>query len=205
MSESKSIDEELRRELLEMVANDMSTREELAADGSLFEGYHPRMEAVHNSNSARLSAIIDERGWPGLSLAGGDGEDAAWIIVQHSIGEPAFQRRALSLLKEAVGRGEAHAWQAAYLEDRICACEGRPQIYGTQYDWDESGELSPYPRIQDAERVNERRRAVGLGTLEEDLARMRAGAASSREKPPSDLAKRRKEEEDWARSVGWRD
>ncbi len=136
MNESNSIDQKLRRELLDMMANDMSTRDELAADGSLFEGYHPRMEAVHRSNSARLSAIIDERGWPGLSLVGDDGEDAAWMIVQHSIGEPAFQRRALELLKEAVARGEARAWQAAYLEDRICACEGRPQIYGTQYDWD---------------------------------------------------------------------
>ena len=203
MSECDSIDEELRRELLELVAKDMSTRDELAADGSLFDGYHPRMEAVHRSNSARLSAIIDERGWPGLSLAGDDGEDAAWVIVQHSIGEPAFQRRALALLKEAVARGEAPAWQVAYLEDRIRACEGRPQIYGTQYDWDESGEMSPHPRIQDAERVNERRRSVGLGTLEESLARVRA--ASSSEKPPSDLAKRLKEEEDWARSVGWRD
>jgi hypothetical protein len=204
MKAGESVDEELRRELLEMAAKDLSTREELAADGSLFEGYHARMEAVHRRNSARLSSIIDERGWPGVSLAGEDGEDAAWMIVQHSIGGPAFQRRALELLKDASARGEAPPWQVAYLEDRIRACEGRPQIYGTQYDWDENGEMSPYPQIQDADRVNERRRALGLGTLEENLARMRAGAASSPEKPPADLEKRRKEEDDWARSVGWR-
>ena len=204
MSDGRSVDENLRRELLEMMAEDNSVREELAADGSLFEGYHPRMEAVHRRNSARLSVIFDERGWPGLSLAGEDGEEAAWVIVQHSIGEPAFQRRGLELLKEAAARGEAPRWQVAYLEDRICACEGRPQIYGTQYDWDENGEMSPYPAIEDAERVNERRRAAGLVTLEENLARMRAQAASSSERPPADLAKRRKEEDDWARRVGWR-
>lgn len=205
MSDGKSIDENLRRELLEMVAEDNATREELAADGSLFEGYHPRMEAVHRRNSARLSAIFDACGWPGLSLAGEDGEGAAWLIVQHAIGEPAFQRRGLELLKEAAARAEAPEWQVAYLEDRIRACEGRPQIYGTQYDWDENGEMSPYPRIEDAEHVNERRRAAGLATLEENLARMRAQAASSAERPPSDLAKRRKGEDDWARKVGWRD
>jgi hypothetical protein len=187
-----------------MVAEDRATREELASDGSLFEGYHPRMEAVHRRNAARLSAIIGERGWPGVSLAGDDGEDAAWIIVQHSIGEPAFQRRGLELLKRAAAQGEAPPWQAAYLEDRIRACEGRPQIYGTQYDWDEGGEMSPYPPIEDAENVDERRRAVGLETLEENLTRMRAGVAASSEKPPSDVAARRREADEWARSVGWR-
>ncbi|HVF88516.1 MAG TPA: DUF6624 domain-containing protein, partial [Blastocatellia bacterium] len=200
MSDRGAIDHGLRRELLEMAAEDMAAREELASDGALFEGYHPRMEAVHRRNSARLSAIIDERGWPGVGLAGDDGEDAAWIILQHSIGEPAFQRRGLKLLKGAAARGEAPPWQAAYLEDRIRACEGRPQIYGTQYGWDESGEMSPCPPIEDEENVNERRRAVGLGTLEENLARVRAGVAASSEKPPSDPEKRRREEEEWARS-----
>jgi hypothetical protein len=204
MNEGIKPDEELRRALLEMLAEDMSTREELASDGSLFEGYHPRMEAVHRRNSARLAEIFDGRGWPGLSLAGEDGEEAAWVIVQHSIGEPAFQRRGLELLKEAAARGEAPPWQVAYLEDRIRACEGRPQVYGTQYDWDDNGEMSPYPPIEDAENVDERRRALGLGTLEANMKRMRAGVAASTEKPPADLAKRRKEEDEWARSVGWR-
>lgn len=204
MNGGTMIDEELRRALLDMLDEDSSTREELARDGSLFEGYHPRMEAVHRRNSARLAGIFDERGWPGVSLAGADGEDAAWVIVQHSIGEPAFQRRALELLKEATARGEAPPWQAAYLEDRIRACEGRPQVYGTQYDWDDNGEMSPYPPIEDAENVDERRRAVGLGTLEANLRAMRAGVAASTEKPPPDLARRRKDEDDWARFVGWR-
>jgi len=204
MDEGILIDEELRRELLEMVAEDGATREELASDGSLFGGYHPRMEAVHKRNSARLAEIFNERGWPGLSLAGADGEDAAWLIVQHSISAPAFQRRGLELLKDASARGEAPPWQVAYLEDRIRALEGRPQLYGTQYDWDDKGEMSPHPPIEDAENVNERRRAVGLGTLEASLRGMRAGVAASTEKPPADLTKRRKEEADWARSVGWR-
>ena len=33
-------------------------REELASDGSLFEGYHPRMREVHERNAASLSAML---------------------------------------------------------------------------------------------------------------------------------------------------
>jgi hypothetical protein len=40
-------------------------------------------------------------------------------------------------------RGDAPALQAAMLEDRIRAFEGRPQRYGTQFDWDANGEPSP--------------------------------------------------------------
>ena len=36
----------LRNELLTMVVEDRQVRAELAADGSLFEGYHPRMREV---------------------------------------------------------------------------------------------------------------------------------------------------------------
>src|SRR5437867_11909659 len=61
---------DLRRELLLMVAEDLRTREELAENGSLYGAYHPRMQQVHQRNAARLREILDEHGWPGLSLVG---------------------------------------------------------------------------------------------------------------------------------------
>ena len=126
--------ESLRRELVSMAESDLSVREELITEGSLGGfGYHPRMEAVHQSNAARLREIIEQWGWPGKRLAGEDGARAAWLIAQHAIGEPSFMRRCLSLLKEAASKGEAALWQAAMLEDRIRMYEGRPQVYGTQF------------------------------------------------------------------------
>ena len=44
----------LGAELARLADEDLALREELAADGSLFEGYHPRMEALHGRNAARL-------------------------------------------------------------------------------------------------------------------------------------------------------
>src|ERR1043165_1783960 len=112
-------DENLRRELLAMLEEDLSVREELAAEGSLFDGYHRRMQAVHRRNAARLAEIIEQYGWPGRGLVGDDAARAAWMIVQHAISEPDLQRRVLVLIKEAAASGEAPLWQAAMLEDRI--------------------------------------------------------------------------------------
>jgi hypothetical protein len=193
----------LRDELLAMAAEDQQVRAELAADGSLFDGYHPRMQVVHDKNAARLTKIIEEYGWPGLSLVGEDGAHAAWLVLQHAIGNPPLQRRGLELLRQAVAQGEAPALGAAMLEDRIRFFEGRPQVYGIQFDWDESGELGPLP-IEDEASVDERRQSVGLGPLAEDIQRKRDEMAWSLEKAPSDWAERQKQFEAWARTVGWR-
>ena len=200
----RQIDDRLRRYLIAMAAADLALREELAADGSLFGGYHPRMQQLHSRNAEGLLAIIRQHGWPGHSLVGRDGAEAAWLIAQHAVAEPDVQRQALVLIREAAQRGEAQLWQAAMLEDRVRMLEGRRQLYGTQFDWDEDGEMSPYPEIEDAGGVDERRRAVGLGPLREDIMRKRAETEQTRERPPEDLARRREEIEEWARSVGWR-
>lgn len=187
----------LHHELLALTAEDLRVRAELAAEGSLFDGYHPRMEQVHRRNALRLAEILDEHGWPGASRVGDDGAEAAWLIVQHAIGEPALQRRCRGLLEAAVADGEAPAWQAAMLEDRIRMFEGRPQRYGTQLLPDEQGMPRPYT-IEDPENVEERRRAVGLEPLSDVLNRQKP------EPPPRDRQRFEREYEVWLLRVGWR-
>ena len=184
-------------ELLAMAADDLRVREELAAEGSLYDGYHPRMESVHRRNAARLATLLDERGWPVASSVGQDGAEAAWLIAQHAIGEPEFQRRCLRLLQNAAASGEVPAWQPATLEDRIRRFEGRPQLYGTQIEPDGSGQPQPYV-IEDPEHVDERRRAVGLKPLSECLAR------EKRVPVPRDRERFEREYHAWLRRVGWR-
>ncbi len=152
----------LRQELLDMAEEDLRVRADLAADGSLYRGYDARMRAVHDRNANRLARILSERGWPGEARVGPDAAQAAWLIAEHAIVQPAFQRQALSALSAAARRGEVPAWQVVSLEDRIRTFEGRPQRYGTQFDWDASGQLNPLP-IEDPLGVDERRQAVGFG------------------------------------------
>lgn len=193
-----------RTELLELAALDLRTREALARTGELFEGYHPRMAAVHGANAERLRRIVEAIGWPTAALVGAEAAEAAWLVVQHAIGEPQLQRGVLPVLWEHARRGEVPGWQAALLEDRVRALEGRPQRYGTQLDWDEHGELSPWPAVEEPETVEERRMEVGLPPLAEVLAERRQQAAAEGNRPPADLQARREEMDAWARSVGWR-
>lgn len=194
----------LESRLRRLLDHDRETRAELAASGELFDGYHPLMEAVHRSNARALETILDESGWPGRSRVGEAGAEAAFRIAQHAISLPDFQRRCLELLRGAVAAGEAPGWQAAMLEDRIRFNERRPQRYGTVFDWDESGELSPWS-IDDAAGVDERRAAVDLGPLAEAVADLRGRAAREGDRPPGDWLARQRRIAEWARQVGWID
>jgi hypothetical protein len=159
------INEELRRELLTMRAEDMRVRQELLESGELSGSYVPRMEAVHIRNAARLRELIAVHGWPDETLACKDGAEAAWFIVQHAIGEPIFQREMLELLQACSHAKRVPLWHAAYLEGRIAMNEGRPQIYGTQWmDDPQDGQVRPWS-IAEPDRVDELRAAVGLGPL----------------------------------------
>lgn len=144
-----------------MSRRDFETRQRLAQNLSLFNGYYPEMRAVHEENASILDDVIQESGWPTSAIVGEIGAEAAWLIVQHAIGLPEFQRRRFKLLKKAAVRGEIPAWQPAFLLDRILIYEGKPQVYGTAFDWDEDGLMSPRP-IADPASVDERRAAVGL-------------------------------------------
>jgi hypothetical protein len=192
-----------RARLIAAARRDLETRARLARSGALFGGYHPEMEAVHAENAALLAQAFDALGWPGRGLIGDDGAGAAFLILQHAIGHPELQRRGLALMLDAIPLGQANALDAAYLSDRIAIFEGGEQTFGTQFDWDASGQLSPAP-IREPETLDERRASVGLPPIAETIAEMRANAAAEGETAPADLAQRRAEFEAWARRAGWR-
>jgi hypothetical protein len=194
-------DRDLANRLLAMAARDIETRDRLAQSGQLENGYHPQMRAVHEANADELSQIIMTIGWPDSSLVGPEAAEAAWLVVQHAISRPQLQRAVAPLLASAVERGLAPAAQLAYLTDRICYFEGRPQIYGTQFVRGDDGEWTPYP-IEDLGKVNERRAAVGLDPLAQAVSRHRAVPAP---RPTSEQVRRhRVAADEFAHEVGWR-
>jgi hypothetical protein len=189
------MDEALRAELLGMDELDQTVRAELAADGSLFHGYHPRMAAVHDENAARLREIIREHGWPTTALVGPDGTKAAHRIAQHAINHPDFMRECRALIEAASERGEVPREQFAYIDDRIRVFEGLPQRYGTQWQGGVNG-LEPCP-LDDRIAVDRRRRELGLPSLDE----MRR--PSSERLTAAEVERQRAEELAWRRRVGW--
>lgn len=192
----------LVEDLLRLRRRDESARTRLVESGVLFEGYSAEMEAIHLENAEELETILEDYGWPGASLVGEDGAEAAWLVAQHAISHPRFQRHCLRLLARAVAAQDAPPWQEAYLRDRIRMNENRPQVYGTQLDWDAEGELSPW-EIEAPAEVDKRRAEVGLMPLAEAVELARQRAEDEGHGPPPDPEASRQEQELWARRVGW--
>lgn len=125
------------------------------------------------------------------------------MIVQHAIGLPRFMRACLEVMESAASHGRVPRWQVALLTDRICWLEGRPQVYGTQFDWNEKGELVPLP-IEDEATLDARRALADLIPFSEGLRQRRSEAETNGETAPADWAARQQDFEDWAKAIGWR-
>jgi hypothetical protein len=178
-------DESLRRELLDMKERDQVARRELMQmlPGEKDAGADvlAKMMDIDKRHTARMKELVSEHGWPDQRLVGDDGAQAAWLLVQHADLDVDFQERCLALLEAAVKAGEAKPSHWAYLVDRVRVNRKRPQIYGTQFI-DRGKGLMPQP-IEDEEHIDERRKAVGLGTLAEYAETLRAASKPPKETP----------------------
>ncbi|WP_435208372.1 DUF6624 domain-containing protein [Micromonospora sp. bgisy143] len=154
-----TFDKALHDELVAMLERDQADR-----NGT------PQTES-DQARTVRLKEIIRNHGWPTFALVGEDGGNAAWAIAQHSDLDPAFQQEALELLRAAVAARQASPGNLAYLEDRVAAGKGEPQVYGTQIRCGPDGPVPATP-IRDEAGVEGRRAEAGLPTLASYLAEM---------------------------------
>lgn len=188
--------------IIDLKNADLELRARLIQTGQLNEGYNEEMNKLHNRNSNILNDIINEIGYPTTDKVGKAASEAAWLVIQHAVGQPKFMKKCAEFLKSAVQEKKADPKNLAYLMDRIAIFENKPQLYGTQFDWDEHRELSPNP-IDNLAKVNERRKSIGLNTLEEQIEIIRIRAKSENQLPSRDIEKRNQEIEKWKKNVGW--
>ncbi|GAB3639384.1 DUF6624 domain-containing protein [Spirosoma arcticum] len=183
--------------IIELQNADLALRDRLIQHGQLSEGYNEEMKELHNRNAKILNDIIDAIGYPTIDKVGKEANEAAWLIIQHSIGQPEFMKKCEDLLGIAVSENKAGKKNLAYLTDQIAVLEGKPQLYGTQFDWDENGNL--IPNLFDyLDKVNKRRKSI-----EEQTKIMQRRVKDESQTPPIDFEQRQQEIEAWKKSVGW--
>jgi hypothetical protein len=120
-------------------------------------------------NELEVIKIIEERGWVGTNVVGGKANMTLWLVIQHAPIET--QEKYLPLLEKSVKAGDSQGNHLALLEDRIQMRNGKPQTYGSQITREqESGKQIVY-EIKDPEYVNQRRKSVGLGSIEDYVKR----------------------------------
>ncbi|MNK47788.1 hypothetical protein D3C87_666060 [compost metagenome] len=122
--------------LIRLAKRDLEVRERLLNENELFKGYHPEMEKIHKDNAQHLRQMIEMIGFPTISKVGLEANEAAWLIVQHSISDPDFMKSSYQLMFE--NKTDINLKHLAFLFDRIQFFQGKPQKFGTQLNSDGS-------------------------------------------------------------------
>lgn len=152
-------DEGLRRELLRMLEDDQAVRTPFTEGRLPDEAEARAMRERDEADTKRLNQILDEYGLPGPKLVGVRATRAFIIMLLHS---PSLelQRRALPYVERAARRGEIPPDDFAGLTDRVLTNEGRPQVYGSNFNF--VGDKVVLAPTRDLARLDERRRKLGL-------------------------------------------
>jgi hypothetical protein len=117
-------------------------------------------------NIAKLLPILDKYGWLSKEEVGEQGNDALFLVIQHS--DLKTQLYYKPMMDKAVFEGKLRKSSYVMLVDRINVGQSKKQIYGTQVHFNEKGEFSVHP-IEDPENVDKRRHEMGLPTMSEYL------------------------------------
>lgn len=126
-------------------------------------------DSVYRAGAKKANALFKRYGFIGYDLAGKEGSNDFWLLVQHADHDPDFQSKVLEKMKIEVDKQNADSRKYGLLVDRVNLNTGKQQIYGTQVDFNHQ-KAQAYPKnLADSATVNQRRAAIGLEPIEEYL------------------------------------
>jgi hypothetical protein len=125
------------------------------------------LEEIDTKNTKIVTSFIEEHGWLGHDVIGNIGNDALFLVIQHASHE--IRKKYFPILKQAVSEKKAFSQQLALMEDRLLLEDYGYQLYGSQLELDTITKKYKLSPIKDEEHVNERRKAMGMGPLEDYL------------------------------------
>ena len=161
------------------------------------ERYHPRLEELHRANASRLRQIIAVFGWPGVTLVGEKGAQAAWRIALHSIAEPEFMRQCRDLHRRRLADSATRRAGSSPSSTTASASTkaGRSVMARSCATARRASSRIP---LENESRINSMRMQAGLPPMAQTLAKARA-----QQPPAGDPAKKEAAELEFRRSVGW--
>ncbi|MEB2774306.1 DUF6624 domain-containing protein [Algoriphagus sp. D3-2-R+10] len=112
-------------------------------------------------NQELVISIIEKCGMPTLNEVSQKHMTAIWLALQHTTEK--YRKKYFPQIEKAVKNGDLSKEQYAVMKDRILMDEGKPQIYGSQLI---NGKLY---KLENPETVNERRKEMGMETIEDYL------------------------------------
>lgn len=164
---------ELPKERLAALTAEFARRRELDQAVRTDATRIAEMERVDADNTAWLKQLVAELGWIDVTRFGQEPAGAAFLIVQHS-GDLPLMMAALPEIEVDVRKHGVDPQNYALLWDRLQVRLGKRQRYGSQLGTDAQGRMVVIA-LEDRERVEEIRKAIGLFPLKQYLELMRGG------------------------------
>jgi hypothetical protein len=139
-----------------------------------------RYAAFHNAADARIESIVAENGWPQRATVGDEAAAQFLFLFGHADDQNPWRIAQQATLDRVFREDHVTARMVAHLRDRLANVAGKPQIYGTimgpDYDHPGGAPKLYWPLVDNAAAADQRRAAIGLPTIEEDLEKFRQGA-----------------------------
>jgi hypothetical protein len=117
-----------------------------------------RLQAIDAVHLKALRHIVAANGVPTSDAVGGDGLSVFWLLIQHADCDVPLQETILKAFERA--NTGIPLDKIALLTDRVRVNQGRPQVYGTQFQQID-GKFVPLA-IEDPENLSARRETMGL-------------------------------------------
>jgi len=132
-------DAPLRAQLLQMLALDQRARGFSVAPAQPGRGQTAPAKELLQSLPAtdaqltlELKQIVEQKGWPTISLVGLDASNAALLVLTHTA-DHAWQLQLLPQLEQMADANKIDASSLAIVIDKELVSEGKLQRYGTQF------------------------------------------------------------------------
>ncbi|MBO9594286.1 MAG: hypothetical protein J7599_15380 [Niabella sp.] len=165
--------ERISLELEAILARDQGPRDTVNALAAKYGAYSDTVTRywkyvgkTDSVNTAQVSQLIDQYGWPDQRQISPGAAKALWIVVQH--GDSLTREKYLPVLERAAAEGKAPKIYVAYLYDRVQMFRERFQLYGTQMGGDYEGNTILWP-VRALLQLDARRKAMGLPPIKEAL------------------------------------
>jgi hypothetical protein len=131
---STILDSALLEDLKVRVKHDQTARKRWLADQGNSE-LARAVGSIDAENVAWLRNLISTKGFPTATQVGKEGVHLAWVLLQHADHDPKLQSDLLPTLEQRFSAGELPPNDLARMTDRVLMAGGKPQRYGTQFDW----------------------------------------------------------------------
>jgi hypothetical protein len=143
--------------------------EEYGRDSEELQDLFKTIVRVDSSNVDFVQKVLDTHGWLGAEAIGEKANQTLFLVIQHA--DPQTQLEYMPLMEEAVKKGNAMPQNFALLKDRVLLGQGKKQLYGSQVGVDQASGTYYVKPLQEPEKINKRRKQMGLGPVEDYVSR----------------------------------